>query len=234
MAHPRSRGENLGDDALSATPVWLIPAHAGKTSSISIMPSLPRAHPRSRGENKYYRVRTVTLPGSSPLTRGKHYRAALSLRRLGLIPAHAGKTAPAAPPLKGNRAHPRSRGENKTISPIASRRAGSSPLTRGKHTRRRRRRVRVGLIPAHAGKTGLLRPGSSSPGAHPRSRGENAPDELEADFFRGSSPLTRGKLPVLGRELARAGLIPAHAGKTFVRQGKNHSPGAHPRSRGEN
>ena len=50
----------------------------------------------------------------------------------------------------------------------------------------------------------------------------------------GSSPLTRGKLLERGRNPARAGLIPAHAGKTRGRQRGHLQVGAHPRSRGEN
>ena len=35
-----------------------------------------------------------------------------------------------------------------------------------------------------------------------------------ADLPDGSSPLTRGKLVVIGRPSSKTGLIPAHAGKT--------------------
>ena len=50
----------------------------------------------------------------------------------------------------------------------------------------------------------------------------------------GSSPLTRGKLEETGADLAQAGLIPAHAGKTRAWSWCQWSPAAHPRSRGEN
>ena len=56
-----------------------------------------------------------------------------------------------------------------------------------------RRRARLRLIPAHAGKT----PGTTFwyhfPAAHPRSRGENEITDLQAQITDGSSPLTRGK-----------------------------------------
>ena len=91
-----------------------------------------------------------------------------------------------------------------------------------------------GLIPAHAGKTCVVRQAHVTPGAHPRSRGEN-PEFTQAGLTAsGSSPLTRGKqsdswnLPSLG------GLIPAHAGKTCSTRHTSHHAGAHPRSRGEN
>ena len=70
-AHPRSRGENVGDFASGpggqgSSPltrgkranahrgfltVRLIPAHAGKTSTSPPTGMCSRAHPRSRGEN---------------------------------------------------------------------------------------------------------------------------------------------------------------------------------------
>ena len=50
----------------------------------------------------------------------------------------------------------------------------------------------------------------------------------------GSSPLTRGKRPQHPGEDSGAGLIPAHAGKTFLSYVLVRSGRAHPRSRGEN
>ena len=134
-------------------------------------------------------------------------------------------------------------------------RAGSSPLTRGKHNRARRAGVEVGLIPAHAGKTGRFAPRGRSDRAHPRSRGENTAPvtpppkgprlipahagktdilQITNALKQGSSPLTRGK-PV-DQEAARRtnGLIPAHAGKTPRRHRRCPRAPAHPRSRGEN
>ena len=111
---------------------------------------------------------------------------------------------------------------------------GSSPLTRGKRFRRCRGRARRRLIPAHAGKTLPACRWARRARAHPRSRGENLVGEQNVPIEHGSSPLTRGKLrfPVLGA--ARAGLIPAHAGKTCRCCPHSSRRWAHPRSRGEN
>ena len=74
----------------------------------------------------------------------------------------------------------------------------------------------------------------SALGAHPRSRGENSARALTVSCQTGSSPLTRGKLPVEGVALEDVRLIPAHAGKTpCVSTCVSRCP-AHPRSRGEN
>ena len=197
-------------------------------------PCLSRAHPRSRGENFACGAAIAKNVGSSPLTRGKLAGTGALTEDLGLIPAHAGKTAPIVVKLRPAPAHPRSRGENSTRSTCAGTDAGSSPLTRGKpRSGPRARRLRR-LIPAHAGKT----PGAGSRSrafrAHPRSRGENLmPGCLIAPGV-GSSPLTRGKRGVETLLHECGGLIPAHAGKTSQPCSVPAAGAAHPRSRGEN
>ena len=233
-AHPRSRGENEG--ITGTTPRWwgsspltrgkrmpvcvsdnrfrLIPAHAGKTdwSKLSVL-AFP-AHPRSRGENAKPAGVDLSAAGSSPLTRGKLASVVRVSPTLRLIPAHAGKTPHLRVRPGRHRAHPRSRGENVGHVNAWSETAGSSPLTRGKRIFAPGLRVRVGLIPAHAGKTRHRPGGCCRGGAHPRSRGENRISRLTGSGGMGSSPLTRGKLRFRLPEARRRGLIPAHAGKT--------------------
>ena len=91
-AHPRPRGENAmvtgaAFDPKGSSPLTrgkpnqdaelphverLIPAHAGKTQTRAATRSTRRAHPRSRGENRVTSTSVFCVPGSSPLTRGKH------------------------------------------------------------------------------------------------------------------------------------------------------------------
>ena len=93
-AHPRSRGENVvsqislaggsGSSPLTRgklnhteppiQQIRLIPAHAGKTSGLTIPTRDLAAHPRSRGENKRSDHTDPGPSGSSPLTRGKPCR----------------------------------------------------------------------------------------------------------------------------------------------------------------
>ena len=173
-AHPRSRGENschwetfvspLGSSPLTRGKHHgrarrdlrrgLLPAHAGKTASLSASPTTRRAHPRSRGENTYADEDRNLALGSSPLTRGKHRIMEINITLDGLIPAHAGKTPWWHPYGRAHRAHPRSRGENVTPGGSARATSGSSPLTRGKHIGDNRVAEAWRLIPAHAGKTG--------------------------------------------------------------------------------
>ena len=189
---PLTRGK-LVDCRNRRRPRRLIPAHAGKTGNSSHSHHPRWAHPRSRGENSQRIDITQPCVGSSPLTRGKPRGGVRSDSVGGLIPAHAGKTLPAAYRQPASAAHPRSRGENEKWPMSENRPAGSSPLTRGKQALPCRARAATGLIPAHAGKTtprALDRYGSA---AHPRSRGENCAHIPRGLRTWGSSPLTRGK-----------------------------------------
>ena len=172
-AHPRSRGENIlpkmrlgscsgsspltrgkpGANQATACHSGLIPAHAGKTAQDVIRLSRHTAHPRSRGENLPVLHPSMTVDGSSPLTRGKRTGPEACHHQARLIPAHAGKTRLSPPRSRTTRAHPRSRGENAALTCRSFATRGSSPLTRGKLDRVHALRVRDRLIPAHAGKT---------------------------------------------------------------------------------
>ena len=131
----------------------LIPAHAGKTAQDGLRRQSQPAHPRSRGENVLADTKRFRSGGSSPLTRGKPRKARTAAPPARLIPAHAGKTLPGGFEVGGQRAHPRSRGENFRCSFRLSAEAGSSPLTRGKRAAQAVQMLCQGLIPAHAGKT---------------------------------------------------------------------------------
>ena len=153
-AHPRSRGENQSLRWRCFRGQGLSPAHAGKTQQAAIEEQKAKAHPRSRGENYEDAFEARYLAGSSPLTRGKRMDRRSDTRRQGLIPAHAGKTAPVVAACAPSRAHPRSRGENLQIGWLPFSARGSSPLTRGKPQLDAAGFALTGLIPAHAGKTG--------------------------------------------------------------------------------
>ena len=99
----------------------------------------------------------------------------------------------------------------------------------------RRRRTRcLGSSPLARGKRKGRRRPSSTPWAHPRSRGENSGCCGPPHVPRGSSPLARGKQSNVrdGHRLPR--LIPARAGKTPSIRCTVNPFSAHPRSRGEN
>ena len=192
------------------------------------------AHPRSRGENAQAWNSDCARRGASPLTRGKPIVRYIQCGRRGRIPAHAGKTRNGVSPASQGWAHPRSRGENCASLFALIFFSGASPLTRGKHRRRRTNQRTDRRIPAHAGKTMDYAHGVGNGPAHPRSRGENW---RTCGWFLsgwGASPLTRGKRLGPFSVVERLGRIPAHAGKTRPTDGKTRTTPAHPRSRGEN
>mgnify|MGYP000881839593 CR=1 FL=1 len=212
----------------------LIPAHAGKTLTLSRATTKATAHPRSRGENDTREVTLCAALGSSPLTRGKPTVVFQVLERCRLIPAHAGKTSCCRGATGRTWAHPRSRGENVLSGLQQASGSGSSPLTRGKRVLHGDDLALAGLIPAHAGKTGTTTVQPCTTRAHPRSRGENLKSSLLSLCRTGSSPLTRGKPIAAATALASTRLIPAHAGKTRFSLLLSVLRTAHPRSRGEN
>ena len=220
--------------AVCSTRVGLIPAHAGKTDCRPIVSTLRAAHPRSHGENTIPAEHPLGGRGSSPLTRGKHDPGGAPARRARLIPAHAGKTGSATTACPPSRVHPSSRGENVRALAFVVPMVGLSPLTRGKPLMRGDSRSSARLIPAHTGKTRPRRRRHSARRAHPRSRGENPKTRSDRLLDPGSSPLTRGKLSFCNVRDVAFRLIPAHAGKTTVRQTGRRRFRAHPRSRGEN
>ena len=93
---PRMRGKP-GTPKLTAINDGLIPAHAGKTASLSCLMGLTRAHPRACGENQTHQLGWVLFAGSSPRMRGKPPPFDCDPPAPRLIPAHAGKTKSSRP-----------------------------------------------------------------------------------------------------------------------------------------
>ena len=211
----------------------IIPAHAGSTPSSWCMGRAERDHPRSRGEHPPVSGCTVTVVGSSPLTRGAPIRWRPRLRRRRIIPAHAGSTQWVAPTVGVSRDHPRSRGEHKSWHHSDGEECGSSPLTRGAPIRASYAASMSRIIPAHAGSTKWKSSIAVVSWDHPRSRGEHL-EHMAADLTPwGSSPLTRGAQLPLRRGRGRPRIIPAHAGSTHAKYVRCSACRDHPRSRGE-
>ena len=71
-------------------------------------------------------------------------------------------------------------------------------------------------------------------GAHPRVCGENDSSTPVVDGIIGSSPRVRGKRGIVNAARTVPGLIPACAGKTYIRLAPQRLTRAHPRVCGEN
>ena len=109
-AHPRSRGEHT----------WCSEPHSAKA-----------AQPRLRWEHTELSLHDFFKRGSSPLTRGTLARPSGRSAVHGLIPARAGNTRCRSRCHGYWWAHPRSRGEHRTLTLPRLPAEGSSPLARG-------------------------------------------------------------------------------------------------------
>ena len=173
------------------------------------------------------------MVGSSPLTRGAHFKGIWAGRVQGLIPAYAGSTVAVLGYSAGVGAHPRLRGEHNSPGSTLAIGCGSSPLTRGARHIALNPRHRLRLIPAYAGSTYLASGRRYSVWAHPRLRGEHQHHSHSATAWHGSSPLTRGAHATIDKQSVAWGLIPAYAGSTIRLGHLEVDYGAHPRLRGE-
>ena len=169
---PRGRGKRIrGGGAPSRQ--RLIPAWAGKTTSLAGPSPCAGAHPRVGGENPSKSRMRAAYHGSSPRGRGKHQEPDFECLGVGLIPAWAGKTWNMLMMRSATGAHPRVGGENRSLPGPSRKSGGSSPRGRGKPRRPLLNRNRAGLIPAWAGKTTGCHPRLLLRWAHPRVGGEN-------------------------------------------------------------
>ena len=110
---------------------------------------------------------------------------------------------------------------------------GSSPHTRGAPSKDSGTASNQGIIPAYAGSTPSARDCPSPRGDHPRIRGEHWRRFLDCLAFQGSSPHTRGALPLADQDFPLRRIIPAYAGST--QDGFTYMPeagGSSPHTRG--
>ena len=177
--HPRSRGVYTGGDGFEwgvdgSSPlarglrkregvdvhlVGIIPARAGFTQTLSATAADARDHPRSRGVYSPIYEICVLPVGSSPLARGLLASGNGLVDHTGIIPARAGFTSGCAPPWRGPRDHPRSRGVYGDAGSYGGVGCGSSPLARGLHVRYNLSSKTRRIIPARAGFTEYRRDG---------------------------------------------------------------------------
>ena len=174
------------------------------------------------------------MEGLSPLARGKLAFVGVGKTLGGPIPAGAGETRSRSGRPRLSRAYPRWRGGNTRTRCASRRRAGLSPLARGKLRSRRRPLRFAGPIPAGAGETQEKNSPRASIGAYPRWRGGNRDDCGQSHVSGGLSPLARGKPKTDDRQHPNAGPIPAGAGETPSHPPSRDAERAYPRWRGGN
>ena len=175
MDHPRIRGEHVRYEdvrpyAVGSSPHTrgapgfrdgmlgtgrIIPAYAGSTFLGGRRLVRLGDHPRIRGEHFATRRPRISIPGSSPHTRGARRLRQPGRENERIIPAYAGSTRGWGNGPGVMRDHPRIRGEHPAPPRNHLLQPGSSPHTRGAHRLRDPRRLRAGIIPAYAGSTAV-------------------------------------------------------------------------------
>ena len=149
---PHTRGARF-DVPVDLTVGGIIPAYAGSTRPPT-RPSAGRAdHPRIRGEHKWDEFLLMSRLGSSPHTRGAPDAIDADLTEMRIIPAYAGSTSSHPTCELPRMDHPRIRGEHRDGKNPVLRGDGSSPHTRGAHSRSDPLGGARGIIPAYAGST---------------------------------------------------------------------------------
>ena len=231
-AHPRVRGDSVGarlrprvdrgspprarghPPATNHTPRrrGLTPACAGTSSPTTSAIIGGRAHPRVRGDIDWPAVIAASLMGSPPRARG-HLDPQVGDRvQCGLTPACAGTSWSASPAAGETRAHPRVRGDIRTVSDGSSAGWGSPPRARGHRAAGPVRGAAQGLTPACAGTSRTVVVVHHRRGAHPRVRGDIHACRCAGSTRRGSPPRARGHHAGAGGGRAVRGLTPACAG----------------------
>ena len=132
-----------------------------------------------------------------------------------------------------SRDHPRIRGEHSRRRRAPMFALGSSPHTRGAPIEERRHGHQIGIIPAYAGSTPASTATAAAQRDHPRIRGEHTCAAAAAPGSSGSSPHTRGALPLVVGDEDTHRIIPAYAGSTSGPPPAGSARPDHPRIRGE-
>ena len=131
----------------------ITPAHAGKSSASETAKNAARDHPRPCGEKRRIAAPMRVPTGSPPPMRGKEVADELGAVAAGITPAHAGKRYSACHPTAFVGDHPRPCGEKATQVDPDPMQKGSPPPMRGKVRQPIVVHVRIGITPAHAGKS---------------------------------------------------------------------------------
>ena len=171
--------------------------------------------------------------GSPPRVRGKAFGFPRLIPGLGITPAHAGKSPCSGWGWASRWDHPRACGEKPAAASSRTHTTGSPPRVRGKAGRLAKALAALWITPACAGKSSHPYYTTLPRGDHPRVCGEKVSEMITPTSKAGSPPRMRGKdRPVFHRQ-PTAGITPAHAGKSAIREPPAGNGGDHPRACGE-
>ena len=169
---PRVRGKPLRDSTILLD-LGSIPACAGETAMDPSILRMNQVHPRVCGGNIEPPVARPWPAGPSPRVRGKRDPLAEVDDKKRSIPACAGETSTSAYATSEKTVHPRVCGGNFGAPRRRSPAPGPSPRVRGKRAAVLIEVEDIGSIPACAGETRRMTPGSVCSAVHPRVCGGN-------------------------------------------------------------
>ena len=167
---PRMRGSRHAHRSASHRR-GIIPAHAGLTIFVYIQVSHRWDHPRACGAHVFSSPADIGGWGSSPRMRGSLHDEIQTGFVCGIIPAHAGLTPIRTNDQHFHRDHPRACGAHVRMSCERTSGTGSSPRMRGSLDLTGWKRLKLGIIPAHAGLTNGQYPYIPPHRDHPRACG---------------------------------------------------------------
>ena len=168
---PRVRGKEKRVK-LWPVSIRITPACAGKSSARLLRGSRVWDHPRVCGEKDCLALLIAAIAGSPPRVRGKAGCSHPSGTSPRITPAYAGKSVRACVILFGKRDHPRVCGEKLLAATPGQKPPGSPPRMRGKEDEIAEPLAGIGITPAYAGKSFLLRIITVRGWDHPRVCGE--------------------------------------------------------------
>ena len=229
---PRVRG-SLSRGWSMALPSRSIPACAGKPGVAGGGGRAGWVHPRVCGEASFRCGRWSQAAGPSPRVRGSPGLWMVNDGKDGSIPACAGKPTRRSRPASIPRVHPRVCGEALLRAQMDGEGPGPSPRVRGSPNERGLAQHREGSIPACAGKPRRRRLAVRVSAVHPRVCGEADAEAAGEPDDPGPSPRVRGSLVAGPAGRARAGSIPACAGKPSHPSPVHPEGWVHPRVCGE-
>ena len=96
--------------------IGITPAHAGNRTAKDFDESVSKDHPRTCGEQEHFLGRNLGRIGSPPHMRGTEQNSQTHCIKQGITPAHAGNSMFLPDPLLIRQDHPRTCGEQSSIS----------------------------------------------------------------------------------------------------------------------
>ena len=188
---PRIRG-NPGKTFAASLEIGSIPAHTGEPRAERSTRSPARVYPRAYGGTGRFGRLAAPTGGLSPRIRGNQTLLLARRRPEGSIPAHTGEPRATQSCCQSVRVYPRAYGGTPTPALERLARMGLSPRIRGNHRDGRRRRLRLGSIPAHTGEPASGRPRRRRPRVYPRAYGGTIRCVAGTTGSKGLSPRIRG------------------------------------------